>query len=272
MGQGPTGLWTLRAEPSFWTGKLLGAACLALLGLYWWALTAGAEAHERVISPTLMPSPAEVWASVGMLFDELGLVTSIAASLRRVLLGFGLAIAVGVPLGIVAGSWRAIRAFFAPMVLFGRNIPIAALIPLTILSFGIGETQKVMFIFIACVPFIFADAASAVIDIPDRYVETAQTLGARSWQVVAKVLLPLSLPSIYTSLRHLFGLAFGYIMLAELINAEHGLGHIIQVCQRRGLNEPIFVILIVIGLLAYGIDRFLVFFQRGLFPYRKGES
>ncbi|MFH0901738.1 MAG: ABC transporter permease subunit, partial [Pseudomonadota bacterium] len=92
-----------------------------------------------------------------------------------------------------------------------------------------------------------------------------------SWQIVMKVLVPLALPSIYTSLRHLFGLAFGYIMLAELINAEHGLGYLLSVSQRRGLAEHIFLILLVIGILAYGIDRLLAWFQRGLFPYLREE-
>lgn len=259
----------LRQEPPPLVGKLLGALCLALILFVWFLLTRG-EAEQRMISPTTLPSPGEVFGSVGALVQR-GLFQSIAASMRRVLLGFGLAILVGVPAGIVAASWRGIQSALAPVVLFGRNIPIAALIPLTILSFGIGELQKVMFIFIATVPFIFADAASAVLEIPDRYVETAQTLGASNLQIVTKVLLPLSLPSIYISLRHLFGLAFGYIMLAELINAEHGLGYLISNSQRRGLLEHIFLILLVIGLLAYGIDRLLAFFQRGLFPYRKEE-
>ena len=140
------------------------------------------------------------------------------------LIGFGLAVLVGVPLGILAGSWRIVEAAGAPLALFGRNLPVAALIPLTILWFGIDETQKVMFIFIACVPFVYSDAASAIANVPDRYVETAQTLGASSFQIVRKVLVALALPDIYSSLRHLFGLAFGYIMLAELINAQHGLG------------------------------------------------
>jgi NitT/TauT family transport system permease protein len=125
-----------------------------------------------------------------------------------------------------------------------------------------------MFIFIACLPFVYSDVVSAIAAVPDRYVETAQTLGARPLQIVRKVLLPLALPEIYNSLRHLFGLAFGYIMLAELINAQRGLGSLLMTSQRRGLSEHIILILIVIGFLAYGIDRLLFFFERGLFPYR----
>jgi ABC-type nitrate/sulfonate/bicarbonate transport system permease component len=81
--------------------------------------------------------------------------------------------------------------------------------------------------------------------------------------------VPLAMPDIYKSLRSLFGLAFGYIMLAELINAEHGLGYLLSTSQRRGLSEHIILILIVIGGLAYSIDRFLGWVQRGLFPYRE---
>ena len=144
--------------------------------------------------------------------------------MRRVLIGFGLAIAVGVPLGVLAASWRVFEAGGAPFALFGRNVPIAALIPLTLMWFGIDETQKVMFIFIACVPFVYSDAVTAIAGVPDRYVETAQTLGASQLQIVAKVLVPLAMPEIYNSLRQLFGLAFGYIMLAEVVNSEYGLG------------------------------------------------
>jgi NitT/TauT family transport system permease protein len=106
----------------------------------------------------------------------------------------------------------------------------------------------------------------------ERYVESAQTLGATRAQIVWKVLVALALPDIYNSLRHLFGLAFGYIMLAELINAQHGLGYLLMSSQRRGLSEHIILILMVIGLLAWGIDRALYWFQRGLFPYRVVEE
>ena len=254
------------------TRRLIGAGVMAAVVLLWWVATRGTGAEDRWISPVILPSPAEVVKSFPVLLNERALLQSIAATLKRVLIGFGLAALVGVPIGILAGAWRVLEAAGAPLALFGRNLPVAALIPLTILWFGIDETQKTMFIFIACVPFVYADALGAITGVPDRYVETAQTLGASPLQVVTKVLVPLAIPDIYNGLRHLFGLAFGYIMLAELINAEHGLGYLLMASQRRGLSEHIILILIIIGLLAYGIDRVLFWFQRGLFPYRVVED
>jgi ABC-type nitrate/sulfonate/bicarbonate transport system permease component len=263
------GLLDLRIPPSPFTGRLLGIGAIALILIVWFLITRGATPEERVVSPVILPSPIEVAKSFQPLWTERGLAASIVATLRRVLIGFGLAILVGVPLGIAAGSWRVLESAAMPVALFARNVPVAALIPLTVLWFGIEETQKVMFIFIACVPFVYTDAAGAIIGVPDRYVETAETLGATQWQVIRKVLVPLALPDIYKSLRLLFGMAFGYIMLAELINAEHGLGYLLSTSQRRGLSEHIILILLVIGALAWGIDRFLGWVQHGLFPYRE---
>ena len=265
-------LFTLRESPPPLVKRGVGFAGVAIAVIVWWALTVGATAETRIVSPVVLPSPGEVLRSIPTLFTERALVASTAATLRRVLTGFGLAILVGVPLGILAGAYRIFDALTGPISVFLRNIPVAVLIPLTILWFGIDETQKTMFIFIATAPFIFFDAARAIAGVHDRYVETAQTLGATPSQIVMKVLIPLALPDIYNSLRNLFGLAFGYIMLAELVNAEHGLGYLLMASQRRGLTEHIFAILIVIGLLAYGIDRLLYWFQLGLFPHRADEE
>jgi ABC-type nitrate/sulfonate/bicarbonate transport system permease component len=266
------GLLELRITPARPIRQLAGIATIGIVLLLWWLATTGLGTEDRLISPVILPSPMEVARSLKSLWTDRALVASIMATLRRVLVGFGLAVLVGVPLGIVAGSWRLFEAAGAPLALFGRNLPIAALIPLTILWFGIDETQKVMFIFIACVPFVYSGVVAAIVGVPDRYVETAETLGASSLQIVFKVLVPLALPDIYNSLRQLFGLAFGYIMLAELINAGHGLGYLLMSSQRRGMSDHIILILIIIGLLAYGIDRVLLWFQRGLFPHRTVEE
>jgi ABC-type nitrate/sulfonate/bicarbonate transport system permease component len=260
-------LFALRAPPRPAVARALGAGAIALCLLLWWVFTLGATPETRLISPVVLPSPGEVLKSFPSLWTERALLEGIASTLRRVLLGFGLAVIVGVPIGILAGAYRVFDAALAPLALFGRNIPVAALIPLTILWFGIEETQKTMFIFLATVPFVFAGALEAVVSVHERYVEAAQTLGASSRQVIMKVLIALALPNIYTNLRSLFGLAFGYIMLAELINAKYGLGYLLSTSQRRGLTEHIILILLIIGALAYGIDRLLLWFQVRLFPY-----
>jgi NitT/TauT family transport system permease protein len=265
-------LLRLRAELPPLVRRALGVLGVGVVVAVWWALTVGDTPESRAVSPVLLPSPMEVVRSVPVLFRERGLLESIVATLKRVLTGFGLAIVIGVPLGILAGAYKLFDAVTGPLSLFARNIPVAVLIPLTILWFGIDETQKTMFIFIATVPFVFFDAARAVSDVHERYVETAQTLGASPRQVVTKVLIALAMPDIFSSLRNLFGLAFGYIMLAELVNAKFGLGYLLMNSQRRALTEHIFAILILIGLLAYAIDRALLWFQRGLFPYREAAD
>src|SRR5215471_15290143 len=161
-----TSLLALRVSPYPTTRRLVGVGTIGFLVLLWWLATTGFRSEDRLISPIILPSPAEVVRSFPSLLNDRGLIQSIAATLKRVLVGFGLAAAIGVPLGIVAGSWRVVEAAGAPLALFGRNLPVAALIPLTILWFGIDETQKVMFIFIACVPFVYSDAVASVVGVP----------------------------------------------------------------------------------------------------------
>jgi len=262
-------LLALRLPPPRMMRRLIGAGAMACIVLVWWLATSGLGSEDRWISPVILPSPGEVLRSFPVLLNERGLLQSIAATLKRVLIGFGLAALIGVPLGIIAGSWRVVESAAAPLALFGRNLPVAALIPLTILWFGIDETQKVMFIFIACAPFVYSDAVTSITSVPDRYVETAQTLGARPWQIVTKVLVPLALPDIITSLRFQFGLALGYVMLAEAIATPSGLGVMLNNNERMGNIEQNYALLFVIALLAFVIDFLIRFFQRGVFQWRR---
>jgi ABC-type nitrate/sulfonate/bicarbonate transport system permease component len=257
-----------RALPP-WQSALMGLVGVLVCFALWWFLTNG-PTEERIIP---LSSPRETFASFHSLWFERALTRNLITTLRRLALGFGLAALIGVPLGVFCGCFPRVQAFFLPMTLFGRNIPVAALIPLTFLLFGIDELQKIMFIFIACVAFIVWDTTRAIEEVGSEYIDTAFTLGAGTWQTIVKVLLPLALPSVFNSLRLIFGLAFGYIMLAEVIKfgAEAGgLGDLINVSQRRGPREHVLLILLIIPVVALLIDRLFFFVQAELFPYRYG--
>jgi len=259
----------LRQEPALWVRVCAGGACLFLILLLWSIVTYGDPPETRRISPVILPSPREVLASFHSLWFDRELTRNTGMSLQRVLAGFGLAALIGVPLGILCGTWPPANAFFAPISVFLRNVPIAALVPLTLVWFGMDEMQKVMFIVMACVMFVVFDAARAVASVNERYVQTALTLGASKRQVVMKVLVPLALPDVFGSLRLLFGLAFGYIIMVELMHADGGLGKLIDTSMRRGPREHIYLLLATITVVAYLIDRVLYFIQGKLFPFRE---
>ena len=262
----------LRGELPAATGLFWGVTCVACILAAWFVATAG-EAESRFIGPAMLPSPAETAAQVPGVFGERRLVANTLVTLRRVVLGFGLSAVVGVPLGVLAACFPAVRSFVAPLTIFGRNIPVAALVPLTFFFFGIGDFQKVMFLFIASVAFVVSDTTAAVLEVPQRYVDTALTLGASRLQIILKVLVPLAAPAVFNSLRLLFGIAFGYVMVAEVVKLggdAGGLGDLINVARRRSELEPIMIVLVVIPLVAYAIDRALWWLQCDLFPHRYG--
>jgi NitT/TauT family transport system permease protein len=270
------GWFALRETAPLWQVILFGLLAVAVVFTLWWYVTRG-EPEERILPPSKgLPSPKETFDSFHSLWFERELTRNTLVTLRRLVLGFGLAAIVGVPLGVLCGCFPRLNAFFAPLSIFGRNIPIAALVPLTFSLFGIDEFQKVMFIFLACVAFVLSDTARAISDVGNQYVDTAYTLGASRWQTIVSVLVPLAMPSVFNSLRLLFGLAFGYIMLAESIVSGGelgGIGNIIIVSQRLRSVESaghIVLILLIIPIVALAIDRILFWVQRELFPHRYG--
>ena len=267
-------LFAIREPAPLWQVLLASLLCIAACFALWWFLTRGAP-EERILGYSVLPSPRETFSEVHSLWFDRALTRNLFVTLKRVSLGFGLAALVGIPFGVLCGCFSRINAFFLPLALFGRNIPLAALVGLTFSLFGIGEQQKIMFIFIACVAFILSDTAGAIQDVGSQYIDTAYTLGASRWQVILKVLIPLAMPNVFNSLRLLFGLAFGYIMLAEVIklgSESGGIGDIIITSMRRGPREHIFLVLLIIPVVALVIDRVLFWIQRELFPHRFGGS
>lgn len=263
---------TLRRPVPFFEGLLLGILTLLVILTAWWFLTRG-EAESRIISAVVLPSPAETFHVFPSLWYDYALTRNTFVTLRRVTVGFVLATCIGVPLGILGGCFPRFGSLLSPMVMFGRNVPIAAILPLMFLLFD-GETLKIMFIFVASVAFVLADSSRAISDVDARYIDTAYTLGANRWQTMTKVLVPLAMPSIFQSCRLLYGLAFGYIMLAEVVRDSQelaaGLGAQISIFQRQSLKAHIILIILIIPLIALAVDKVLLFIQTQLFPHVHG--
>jgi NitT/TauT family transport system permease protein len=261
-------LWQIRRPIARTPAVLLGIVPMVVAVGLWWALTAG-PAEERVLSPVILPSPAEVVGSFPSLWWQRALSRSLLTSFGRVLVGFAVGAAVALPLGIFMASFERVRAAFQPLTTAFGYLPIPTLVPLTLSLFGTGELQKVMFLALAFFVYLLPLVVKAVDDVDAVFLQTAFTLGANTRQAVAKVLVAIAWPDIYQALRHGFGVGWGYILLAEMVAAETGLGNIIIISQRRGPREHIYLVLVVITLVAFLTDRLWAWGGRRLFPYRQ---
>lgn len=247
---------------------ILGAVPVVIIIGLWFLLTWG-TAESRVISPLILPSPLEVVRSFHSLWYHAELSRSIVASFLRVLVGFGIGWALAFPLSILMGSFTKIKATFEPTSVFLSYLPIPALVPLTMSIFGIGETQKAMFLALAFFIYLLPLFVKAVDEVDNVYLQTAYTLGASRWEAITKVLLPMALPQIVHAMRLGFGVGWTYIILAEMVAADRGLGQIIIIAQRRGPREHIYLVLVVIVLIAYLTDKLWESLHRSMFPYLK---
>jgi ABC-type nitrate/sulfonate/bicarbonate transport system permease component len=260
----------IREDVPRWEVILLGLLPATLLLLLWMWATTAPSVEERAISPVILPSPVEVVASFPSLWGKRDLAWSVLYSLGRVAAGFLIGAVLAVPLGIGMGAFGRVKHLFLPLAAIGGYIPIAALVPLTMMWFGIGEWQKVMFLAIATFIYLLPLAFRAVVQVDDVYVETAATLGAGTWTQVTRVLLPIALAEIYNAMRLAFAVGWSYIILAEIVDAERGLGNLIITSQRRGPREHIFLVILVIALVGYAVDKVFGWLGRILFPYKAG--
>ena len=264
---GWSGVLRIREPLSAAMKIILGALpILAIYGLWSW-LTSGESVEDRVFSPLILPSPGEVIASFSSLWFDAGLTRSIAASTWRVAAGFFCGLLVAFPLGLGMGAFSKIKALFNPLAMIGSYLPIPALVPLTMSLFGIDELQKVMFLALAFLVYLLPLFVRAVEGVDDVYLRTAYSLGASKWVVVRRVLFSISLPAMVRAMRMGFGIGWSYIILAEMVAANRGLGAIIIVAQRRGPREYIYLVLAVIVLIAYLTDKIWEKLEHALFPY-----
>jgi ABC-type nitrate/sulfonate/bicarbonate transport system permease component len=255
----------------------LTAAVLFLMPLFIviviWTIITWLPPEQRKISSYILPSPMEFLQYIPkILLPEKKLGIGIATSLLRIMGGFLIATACALPLGILMGSFSRFRAALHSLIVIGSYIPIPTLLPLTIVWLDTGETQKVGFLAIACFVYLLPAIVKALDNVDDVFLNTGYTLGADKWQVVWKILIPIALPDIYNSLRMGFGVGFTWIIVAEMINAESGLGYIMRNAQTRGAdNTIVYMVLLIIVLLAFIIDRIWETGYRLIFRYKEAR-
>ncbi len=237
----------------------------------WWFVTRG-DPSERMVQSLILPSPMEVLKSFVPLHTEQGLVRSAFYSWLRVTTGFSLAALVALPLGVYMATFPPIAAFFRPLSLAGAYVPIVVFIPLSMTWFGTGEAQKIGFLFIGCFVALLPLVIKDIADVPAAFLDVAVTKGASQWQLVRHVLFPVAQANIWDHLRGVYGVGWGWIIMAEIVVLpEYGLGGLIGVSERRSHTESIYAVIIVIVLIAVACDQLWRLGGELLFPYRRNE-
>lgn len=245
----PLGTEAARGEIRPWLPIFVALSAIAL----WQVLT-----QLKVFPPSVVPSPSEVLQTLREEFGSGRLFDDIIASLFRVGIGFGLAVALGVPAGLWLGMQPLARAAFMPGINFFRSLSPLAWIPFAILWFGIGDKPAIFLIFMACFfPLVLA-TMSAVAGIPSVYFRVAHDFGLRGTSLLWDVTLPAIMPQVITSLRVTAGLAWLVVVAAEMLAGEDGLGFLVW-DARNGLRMELLVAgMIVIGAIGVLLDRILL--------------
>ena len=227
----------------------LGLLFFVLFFAVWAVATLGG-----FVPKTFLADPIAMVRSGWVLLAEQGFAKDIGYTVWRVLGGFVLAAVLAVPLGVLMGAFKPVEAFFEPFVSFARYLPASAFIPLLILWAGIGEAQKLSLIFIGSFFQLVLMIALQVGGTRRDLVEAAYTLGATDWGVVKRVLIPAAAPQIAETLRLVLGWAWTYVIVAELIGASNGIGHMITDSQALLATDQIIFGIITIGVIGLVSD------------------
>ena len=224
------------------------------------------------MEPIWLPAPEAVIARLGEIategFRNSTLAEHLGFSLFRVIVGFILGAIVGIPLGYAMGLSNWFRGWFDPIVEFMRPVPPLALIPLVIIWAGIGEVGKIILLFLAALWIMAIAARSGVSGVRISKVHAAYSLGASKWQIMRHVIIPNSLPEIFTGARVAMGVCWGTVVAAELVAAEKGAGMMIMVASKFQSTDIVLMGIILIGIIGFTIDMLMRWAERWLVPWK----
>jgi NitT/TauT family transport system permease protein len=262
-------------EPSVWRGLMgfrgtthrvvdiyvgiLGVATFLLA----WQLAA--ELMPREVKH--LPSPRAVAVRLYELLTEHGFLWDIAISLYRIWAAFLIAAVMAIPLGIWMSSYRLVNGLSEPLIDFARYLPVPALVPLTVVWFGIGDTMKIVLLWMGTffqLVLLVADDAKRV---PREYIEVGMTVGAKPRAVLGQIILPAMLPSMVDNLRITLGWCWTYVVVAEIVASNNGVGFVIMSARRYYKTPEIFAGILTIGVIGLLTDQAIRWAHRRYFAY-----
>jgi taurine transport system permease protein len=244
-------------------------AWLSILSLLLFLLAWETVCRLGAVEPIFLPPPSKVFERAVSMAGQGTLMGHVLASTQRVMVGFLAAVAVAVPLGIWLGTSRVARAIFEPVISFLRPLPSMSWIPLSLLWFGINETQKYSIVFMGSFVPALLYVMEATRSIDPLLVRAARNLGANRWQVMREVLLPGCLPQIISGMKIILGLSWTCVISAELVAAKEGLGFMIMNGKEFFQTDTVVLGMVLISftvlatdLIVRGLERWLLDWQR----------
>lgn len=252
------------------TRLLFAIIGLVIILLVWVLLTAGAE---PMVTPGILPSPMRVLGAFVDLFNDNELVRNAGLSIGLNIAGYLEAIALAIPLGFIIGLLKFPRFAFQQEVNAIRYIPLTALIGLFIVWFGIGTTMKIHFLAFGILIYLLPIIVQRIDEVDDVYLKTIHTLGATDWQALKSVYFPSVLSRLSDDIRVLTAISWTYIIVAEGIASQGGLGNLIWAAGlRQGRIDKVFALLIIIVIIGVIQDKVFVWLDRELFPHKYQAS
>jgi NitT/TauT family transport system permease protein len=246
------------AKADIFLGSLLAAGLL----LIWEGV-----ARAGLVAPQFLPAPSAVLSAIWTMTAHQSLMWHAAVSTFRVLLAFTIAAAMAIPIGILMSSYRVVGAALEPTIDFIRYLPVPALVPLSIIWFGVGETTKIFLLWLGTFFQLVLLVADDMRRVPHEYVEVAFTLGAKPRNVLKDVALRAMGPTLVDNLRITLGWCWTYLVLAEIVAADSGLGFVIWSARRYVKTPEVMAGVVVIGIIGLVTDQLLRMLHRRMFKY-----
>jgi NitT/TauT family transport system permease protein len=254
-------VWEIRGSISprrYWTLAALGL----IVPLVGWLL-----ADLGAVNKVFLPTPLDVARRIGTWFRDDDLLGDVQISCYRVIAGWAISALLALPLGLLIGTYRTVQALLEPLTDFIRYMPAVAFIPLVMLWIGIDEGAKIAIIFIGTFFQMVLMMAEDVRRVPMTQIEAAQTMGATRAEIIENVIIPSAKPALLDTLRITMGWAWTYLVVAELVAANSGLGYAIIKAQRFLQTDQIFAGIILIGLIGLAMDQMFRLVHRLAFPW-----